>query len=290
MALTCNDQPIGIYALSADIALDAAEHCPRKICSLDQFHAWLISTHSVECKPIEEGLWQRVLTPEDRIAAEEKLDRWLVKPTDGVFARMNRRISVPISRQLIKLPITPNMVSLFTLGVGIASGAFFAWGGYWYTLVGAVLSVWASILDGCDGEVARLKLLESDFGCWLETVCDYLYYLVIFARDGDRIDTDFGREECILPGGSASLRSCYELPGHCDWAASSRAAHVPSSIWESGRRRRKAGDPIQFCISVDIQSSLSGAVSCRMLFCSLLFSTSRRLSSSWRRLARMWFG
>ena len=46
---------------------------------------------------------------------------------------------------------------------------------------GAVLSVWASILDGCDGEVARLKLLESDFGCWLETVCDYLYYLFIFA-------------------------------------------------------------------------------------------------------------
>jgi phosphatidylglycerophosphate synthase len=44
-----------------------------------------------------------------------------------------------------------------------------------------VLSAWASILDGCDGEVARLKLLESDFGCWLETVCDYLYYLLIFA-------------------------------------------------------------------------------------------------------------
>jgi len=88
---------------------------------------------------------------------------------------------VPISRELIKLPITPNMVSLFTLGVGIAAGTFFAWGGYWHTLTGAVLSVWASILDGCDGEVARLKLQESDFGCWLETVCDYLYYLFIFA-------------------------------------------------------------------------------------------------------------
>jgi phosphatidylglycerophosphate synthase len=48
-------------------------------------------------------------------------------------------------------------------------------------LVGALLSVWASILDGRDGEVARLKLLESDFGCWLETVCDYLYYLFVFA-------------------------------------------------------------------------------------------------------------
>ncbi|WP_433968556.1 lysylphosphatidylglycerol synthase domain-containing protein [Tunturiibacter gelidiferens] len=181
LALTANDQPIGIYALSADMALAAAKHCPSEVCSLDQLHAWLISTHSAECKPVDGSLWQRVLTLEDRAAAEAKLDRWLVKPTDGIFARMNRRISVPISRQLIKFPITPNMVSMFTLGVGVASGAFFACGGYWNVLAGAVLSVWASILDGCDGEVARLKLLESDFGCWLETVCDYLYYLLIFA-------------------------------------------------------------------------------------------------------------
>ena len=181
LALTCNDQPIGIYVLSADIALDAAEHCPPEIYSVDQLHAWLLSTHDVECKPVDEKLWQRVVFPEDHIAAEKKLDRWLVKPTDGFFAQTNRRISVPISRQIIKLPITPNMVSLFTLGVGIAAGAFFACGGYWNVLIGAVLSLWASILDGCDGEVARLKLLESDFGCWLETVCDYLYYLFIFA-------------------------------------------------------------------------------------------------------------
>jgi phosphatidylglycerophosphate synthase len=181
LALTCSDRPIGIYALSADTALYTAEQCPAEVHTFDQFHAWLILNQPMECEPIDESWWQHVLTPEDRIAAEEKLDRWLVKPTDGVFARMNRRISVPISRQLIKFPITPNMVSLFTLGVGLASGLFFARGGYWSTLVGALLSVWASILDGCDGEVARLKLLESDFGCWLETVCDYLYYLFVFA-------------------------------------------------------------------------------------------------------------
>ncbi len=181
LTLTANQQPIGICAFSADIALNAAEHCPSEAHSLDQLHAWLTSTHSAESKPVDESLWQRVLRPEDRASAEAKLNRWLVKPTDGIFARMNRRISVPISRQLIKLPITPNMVSIFTLGVGIASGVFFAFGGYWNVLAGAVLSVWASILDGCDGEVARFKLLESDFGCWLETVCDYLYYLLIFA-------------------------------------------------------------------------------------------------------------
>jgi phosphatidylglycerophosphate synthase len=72
------------------------------------------------------------------------------------------------------------MVSLVTLGVSFASGLYFAFGGYWNALIGAVLSVWASILDGCDGEVARMKLQVSDFGCWLDTACDYLYYIFLF--------------------------------------------------------------------------------------------------------------
>jgi phosphatidylglycerophosphate synthase len=201
LALTTADQPVGIYALSADIVLDIAEHCPSETHNLEELHAWLVLTHSVQCEPVQEGLWQRVLTPEDRIAAERKLDRWLVKPTDGIFARMNRRVSVPISRQIIKFPITPNMVSLFTLGVGFASGAFFACGGYWNMLVGALLSVWASILDGCDGEVARLKLLESDFGCWLETVCDYFYYLFIFAGMAIGLSRNSGTSTYLAWGG-----------------------------------------------------------------------------------------
>ncbi len=119
-------------------------------------------------------------TEEDRRIAERKLDLWLVKPTDGMYARLNRRMSIPISRQLIKFPITANMVTIFTLGVGFASGSFFALGGYLNTLQGAMLCLWSSILDGCDGEVARLKLQDSAFGCWLETVCDYLFYLFLF--------------------------------------------------------------------------------------------------------------
>ncbi len=30
----------------------------------------------------------------------------------------------------------------------------------------------ASIIDGCDGEIARLKRLESDFGAWFDAVLD----------------------------------------------------------------------------------------------------------------------
>jgi len=180
LALASGEELAGIYALPVEMIRDFAERCPTQAGTLKELHASLAEMHSVVSIPVAEEQWQRVNTPQDRQAAERKLDRWLVKPTDGIYARLNRRISIPISRQLIKFPITANMVSIFTLGVGFASATFFALGGYWYTLLGAFLCLFASILDGCDGEVARLKLLESAFGCWLETICDYLSYLFLF--------------------------------------------------------------------------------------------------------------
>jgi phosphatidylglycerophosphate synthase len=179
LALASGDQLAGIYALPVEMLRDFAARCPAQVGTLNELHASLSEMYSVVSMPVAEDQWQRVDTPEDRLSAERKLNRWLVKPTDGIYARLNRRISIPISRQLIKFPITPNMVSIFTLGVGIASAGFFAYGGYWSTLLGAVLCLFASILDGSDGEVARLKLQESDFGCWLETICDYAFYLFL---------------------------------------------------------------------------------------------------------------
>jgi len=180
LALTSGDNLVGIHALTVEMIRRLAEHSPSQINGLEELHAGLAGMHSVVCMPVAESLWQRVCSLEDRVSAEQKLNGWLVKPTDGIYARLNRRISIPISRQLIKFPITPNMVSIFTLGVGVASAAYFGFGGYWNTVLGAFLCMFASVLDGCDGEVARLKLLESDFGCWLETMCDYLFYLLLF--------------------------------------------------------------------------------------------------------------
>ncbi len=178
-ALACGDKLAGIFALPVEMIRDFAERCPTQAGTLKELHTSLTEMDSVVSVPVAEEHWQRVNTPEDRQVAERKLDRWLVKSTDGIYARLNRRVSIPISRQLIKFPITPNMISIFTLGVGIASAGFFAYGGYWSTLLGAVLCLFASILDGSDGEVARLKLQESDFGCWLETICDYAFYLFL---------------------------------------------------------------------------------------------------------------
>jgi uncharacterized protein (TIRG00374 family) len=175
------DKHVGLYAFHAEAICDFQKHDAMHSGALQELLPRLAESCFFTDVQVTEDLWQRVDTEGDRVLAERKLDRWLVKPTDGIYARLNRRISIPISRQLIKFPVTANMVTIFTLAVGFASGAFFALGGYWNTLIGALLCLFASILDGCDGEVARLKLQESAFGCWLETVCDYLFYLILFA-------------------------------------------------------------------------------------------------------------
>ena len=182
-----NSQPTGLFTFSHKAALELCADALCNVVTVKDLHRWIAREATlngpsfVDFRLVAEDSWHKISIPQDLIVAEQKLNRWLVKPTDGVFARMNRRISIPISRQLIKFPITPNMVSGFTLGVSLMAGVSYALGGYWNTLLGAVLSVCASILDGCDGEVARLKLQATDFGCWLETACDYLYYLFIFA-------------------------------------------------------------------------------------------------------------
>jgi hypothetical protein len=165
MVLESGGKDVGIYALTAATCRDFEKHSEVQAATLQQLLAPVDGHPSLTRISVAEDLWQRVDTEADLRFAERKLDRWLVKPTDGIYARFNRRISIPISRQLIKFPISANMITLFTLGIGIASAAFFAFGGYWNTLVGAFLCLWASILDGCDGEVARLKLQESAFGC-----------------------------------------------------------------------------------------------------------------------------
>jgi len=199
--LVSGGEMVGLCSLSRKASIDPAGSCATVAGSSKNILAGLTVTHSTMSEEVTEDKWQRVGNERQRQLAERKLDGWLVKPTDGIFARANRRISIPISRRIIPFPITPNMVSLFTLGVSFAAGAFLALGGYWNMLTGAILSWFSSVLDGCDGEVARLKLQESAFGCWLETMCDNLYYLFIFSGLTIGLVRSSGNRSYLLWGG-----------------------------------------------------------------------------------------
>ena len=112
--------------------------------------------------------------------AERTIRRSIFKDTDAKVARFNRRISLPISIVLMRTPLTANQLSVILVAVGFYSGWLFSIGHYWTGVLAAFLSLAASILDGCDGEIARLKYQESALGCWIETVGDYSYYVAIF--------------------------------------------------------------------------------------------------------------
>ncbi|MCB9339362.1 MAG: CDP-alcohol phosphatidyltransferase family protein [Lewinellaceae bacterium] len=114
----------------------------------------------------------------EKKAVKKSLIRSLTKPSDGwVSKNLNRPISTSISRVLAYTPITPNQFTIITGLVGVATGVFLAMGGYWNYLIGGFLFHFTSVLDGVDGELARLKFKSSPFGQWLDTLVDNLSYL-----------------------------------------------------------------------------------------------------------------
>jgi 1L-myo-inositol 1-phosphate cytidylyltransferase / CDP-L-myo-inositol myo-inositolphosphotransferase len=101
------------------------------------------------------------------------------KPQDGFVSRfLNRPISRWITSFLLKFPVHPNgwTISIFVLP--LIAGAFLMRGDYASVVIGAAIFQAFSILDGCDGEIARAKNLESNFGERLDNFCDFLASLI----------------------------------------------------------------------------------------------------------------
>ena len=125
--------------------------------------------------------WQDVDTPGALRCAESSLFTNLGKPTDGLVSRhLNRKISTRISRLLVRTPVTPNQISIATMLLSFLATWFIASGDYFRLALGGLLFQFASILDGCDGEVAKLKFLNSRSGEWLDTLADNVSYFVYF--------------------------------------------------------------------------------------------------------------
>lgn len=124
---------------------------------------------------------ERATTPEGRRRAFNALFEACRKPVDGIVARhINRHISIFISKRIVNTSITPNMMSVLTFVLGVAGAVSVALGGYFPMLLGAFLFQWNSILDGVDGELARVRFQHSTLGQWLDTVSDDASNLLFF--------------------------------------------------------------------------------------------------------------
>lgn len=114
---------------------------------------------------IGKRIWMDIDTPLDWKKARRLLYSDLTKPEDGWISRkINRKVSTrlftPLILRLFKR-IAPNTVSLISAGTGILAGIGFI---LHLPVIGAIAAQTASILDGSDGEIARLKKMQSAFG------------------------------------------------------------------------------------------------------------------------------
>ena len=123
-----------------------------------------------------------ITTRSDLPAAERRLLQGLVKDTEGFFSRhFNRRISLAVTRRIASTGVTPNAMTAVSVAVGLAGAGFFVSGEARWQFVGALLFLLHSILDGCDGELARLKFQESRLGGVLDFWGDNVVHCAVFA-------------------------------------------------------------------------------------------------------------
>ncbi len=118
--------------------------------------------------------WLDVDTPDALREAERRLMRDQGRKTrDGPVSRhLNRPVSRWMSRYLVRTMVTPNQISLLSWMLSCVAAGVMAMSGYPALAIGGVLAQLASIIDGCDGEIARLKRSQSEFGGWFDAVLD----------------------------------------------------------------------------------------------------------------------
>ena len=127
----------------------------------------------MKCMSLEDNFWIDVDDKSDRKNAELLICNKLKKNTDGPVSQiLNRPISLRITKVLLKTGITPNQITIFSTIMGLVGASFFFSGEYFYLILGGIIIHIHSIVDGCDGEVARLKLRQSKYGGWLDSVLD----------------------------------------------------------------------------------------------------------------------
>lgn len=122
---------------------------------------------------VPKSWWQQLSDASSFKQAQKKLFQTILNKTEGWIARsINKKISFFLTQFLVRLPITPNQITFFNLILSFLAAFMMILPSYSYRVIGGLIMCFSSIIDGCDGEVARLKVMSSKFGAWFDTVAD----------------------------------------------------------------------------------------------------------------------
>jgi phosphatidylglycerophosphate synthase len=138
----------------------------------------LVDRNGVPSIPPPAGVLSPATAP--RATIERALLRGLENPRDGYLDRLlHRRLSRPLTRLLLRTPLTPNAVTVIGIACGVVGGLLLGARDWSVVAVGLTGLVLSGALDCSDGELARLRFSESALGHWLDVSGDTLVHVAV---------------------------------------------------------------------------------------------------------------
>jgi len=119
-------------------------------------------------------------TPAAAAAARKVLYARMTKDNDGYLARFDRVLSLALTTLMLPLPITPNQVTAASLVIGLVGAYWLASASSATQFLGALTLWFCALLDGCDGEIARLKHHVTPHGGDFDLLADHVAHLATF--------------------------------------------------------------------------------------------------------------
>lgn len=104
---------------------------------------------------------------------------------DGLNRYCYHPLAWRLAKRLAPLPVTPNMVSVFGACVVVAAGLFYVQP-QWpvAALMGLLLHMGWHVIDGADGDLARLTGRSSPYGEMIDGLCDYASHVILYVMLG----------------------------------------------------------------------------------------------------------
>jgi len=90
------------------------------------------------------------------------------------------RVSIRLSYLFAHTSITPNQLTMLSTFAAILAAALIQWSTYYIRIAGILIWFLAYVLDFCDGEIARYRNMQTEFGHWLDVVSDRLKDVALF--------------------------------------------------------------------------------------------------------------
>ncbi len=150
-----------------------------------------------------------------------------------------RQLSHRLTPLLLRLPVTPNQITVAGTLVGLVGVYLLRFPGRVAGVVGCTLFILCQVLDSCDGEVARMKRLGSPFGKRLDDFCDFVVHSALFVTLGARAADAYAGTVWLWLGGATAfgvlmewVLSLIDRPGSATPAAAADAAGTVSPFDE----------------------------------------------------------